>query len=71
MTVGKKLQTTTKVARKSILTAAAGKPSTSTAEQDPDYEPDEGGLGSLTQNQTQRMSSIPSMIRSCISMIAM
>ena len=41
MTVGKKVQTATKVARKSVLTAAAGKPSTSTAEQDPDYEPGE------------------------------
>ena len=41
MTVGKKAQTATKVARKSVATAAAGKPSTS--EQDPDYEPGEGG----------------------------
>ena len=45
MTVGKKLQTATKVARKSVPTAAANKPSTSTAEQDPDYEPGEGGGG--------------------------
>ena len=44
MTVGKKPPTTTKVARKSVPTAAAGKPSTS--EQDPDYEPGEGGLRS-------------------------
>ena len=39
MTAGKKAQTATKVARKSVPTAAAGKQSTSTAEQDPDYEP--------------------------------
>ena len=45
MTVGKKAQTATKVARKSVPTAAAGKPSTSTSEQDPDYEPGEGGGG--------------------------
>ena len=43
ITAGKKAQTSTKVARKSVPTAAAGKPSTSTAEQDPDYEPGEGG----------------------------
>ena len=42
MTVGKKTQTATKVARKSVSTAAAGKPSTSTAEQDPDYKLGEG-----------------------------
>ena len=42
MTAGKKVQTATKVARKSVHTAAAGKPSTST---DPDYEPGEGGAG--------------------------
>ena len=36
MTVDKKLPAATKVARKSVPTAAAGKPSTS--EQDPDYE---------------------------------
>ena len=45
MTVGKKVQTATNVARKSVPTAAAGKPSTSTSEQDPDYEPDEVGAG--------------------------
>ena len=45
MTAGKKVQTATKVARKSVPTAAAGKRSTSTAEQDPDYEPGEGGTG--------------------------
>ena len=28
-----------------MLTAAAGKPGTSTAEQDPNYEPGEGGGG--------------------------
>ena len=56
MTVGKKAQTATKVARKSVPTAAAGKPSTRT---DPDYEPGEsggGGLGSqMMMIQTQRM----------------
>ena len=45
MTVGKKVQTATKVARKSVPTAAAGKPSTSKSEQDPDYEPGERGAG--------------------------
>ena len=53
MTVGKKPPTATKVARKGVPTAAAGKPSTS--EQDPDYEPGEGGLGSPMVIQTQRM----------------
>ena len=45
MTVGKKAPTATKVARKSVPSAAADKPSTS--EQDPDYEPGEcrGGWG--------------------------
>ena len=43
MTAGKKAQTATKVARKNVPTAAAGKPSTSTSEQDPDYEPYAGG----------------------------
>ena len=43
MTVGKKPPTVTKVARKSVPTAAAGKPSTS--KQDPDYEPGEVGAG--------------------------
>ena len=53
MTAGKKAQTATKVARKSVLTAAAGKSSTST---DPDYEPGEGGLGSqMMMIQAQRM----------------
>ena len=53
MTVGKKMQKATEVARKSVPTAAAGKPSTST---DPDYEPGEGGLGSqIMMIQTQRM----------------
>ena len=47
MTAGKKAQTATKVARKCVPTAAAGKPSTGTEEQDPDYEQGEGGgLGS-------------------------
>ena len=41
MTAGKKALTATKMARKSVPTTAAGKPSTS--EQDPDYEPGEGG----------------------------
>ena len=51
MTVGKKVQTVTKVARKNVPTAAAGKPST-----DPNYEPGEGGLGSqMMMIQTQRM----------------
>ena len=45
MTAGKKAQTATKLARKSLLTATAGKPSTSTTEQDPDYEPGEGEAG--------------------------
>ena len=45
MTVDKKPQTATSVARKSVPTAAAGKPSTSTTEQDLDYEPCEGGWG--------------------------
>ena len=40
MTVGKKAPTATKVARKSMPTAVAGKPSTS--EQDPAYKPGEG-----------------------------
>ena len=53
MTVGKKLPSATKVARKSVPTAAAGKQSTT--EQDPDYEPGEGGLGSQMMIQTQRM----------------
>ena len=53
MTVGNKLPTATKMARKSVLTAAAGKPSK--LEQDPDYEPGEGGLGSQMMIQTQRM----------------
>ena len=53
MTMGKKAKTATKVARKRVPTAAAGKPSTST---DPDYEPGEGGLGSqMMMIQTQRM----------------
>ena len=52
MTEGKKAPTATNVARKSVPTAAAGKPSTS--EQDPDYEPGEVGLGSQ-MIQTQRM----------------
>ena len=51
MTAGKKLPTATKVARKSEPTAAAGKPSTS--EQDSDYEPGEGGLGSQIMIQTE------------------
>ena len=53
MTVGRKVQTATKVARKSVPTAAAGKPITSTAEQDLDYEP--GEVGSWMMIQTQRM----------------
>ena len=55
MTAGNKAQTATKVARKSVPTADAGKPSISTTEQDPDYEPGEGWLGSQMVNQTQRM----------------
>ena len=55
MTAGKKTQTATKAARKSVPTAAAGKPSTGTSEQDPDYEPGEGGLESQMMFQTQRM----------------
>ena len=42
MTAGKKVKTATKVARKGVPTAAAGKPSTST---DPDYEPGKEGAG--------------------------
>ena len=55
MTVSKRPPTATKVARKRVPTAAAGKPSTS--EQDPEYEPPEGGgvAGSQMRIQTQRM----------------
>ena len=52
MTVGKKVHTATKVARKSVPTAAAGKPSTST---DPNYEPGERrGAGESDDDDSDR-----------------